>query len=93
MRCLNRWTSCSNSWSTNSTKNRSASGEALLKVVKLTDIDKIEGYLLTFEQQMITDGVETSSLAFLLTPHLMEIAQKDYMALGNEEAGNYQWIK
>ena len=74
-------------------KNRSASGEALLKVVKLTDIDKIEGYLLTFEQQMITDGVEKSSLAFLLTPHLMEIAQKDYMAFGNEEAGNYQWIK
>ena len=74
-------------------KSKPPLGEALVKVAKLAETDDIEGYLLTFEQQMIVDGVDKSRWAFILAPQLTSKAQKAYMALGNDEAGYYECIK
>lgn len=73
-----------------SVKNKSLSGEALVRVAKLTDLDDIEGYLLTFERQMAVYEVNKSRWPFIFAPQLMG---KAYMALVNEDAGNYQCIK
>ena len=76
-----------------STKSKPPSGEALVKVAKLAETDDIEGYLLTFERQMVAYEVDKSRWAFILAPQLTRKAQKAYMALWNEEAGNYECIK
>ena len=41
-------------------------GEALVKVAKLADTDDIEGYLLTFERQMVAYEIEKTRWAFIL---------------------------
>ena len=76
-----------------SVKSKSSSGEALVRVAKLADTDDIEGYLLTFERQMAAYEVDKSRWPFILAPQLTGKAQKAYMALANEDAGNYQCIK
>ena len=65
-----------------SAKSKPPSGEALVKVAMLAETDDIEGYLLTFERQMIAYGVDKSRWAFILAPQLTGKAQKAYMALG-----------
>ena len=76
-----------------SAKSKPPSGKALVKVAKLAETDDIEGNLLTFERQMVAYGVDKSRWAFILAPQLTRKAQKAYMALGNEEAGDYECIK
>ena len=76
-----------------SAKSMSSSGEALVRVTKLTDTDDIEGYLLTTERQMAVDEVSKFLWPFILAPQLMGKAHKVYMALANEDAGNYGCIK
>ena len=67
-----------------SAKSKPPSGEALVKVAKLAETDDIEGYLLTFERQMVVYGVDKSRWAFILAPQLTGKAQKAYMALEND---------
>ena len=68
-------------------------GEALVKVSKLADTDDIEGYLLTFERQMTAYEADESRWAFILAPHLTGRAQKAYMAMATEDAGDYRKVK
>ena len=75
------------------TKGKTNSGEALVKVAKLTDADDIEGYLLTFERQMAAYEIDKSRWPFILAPQLTGRAQKAYMALANDEANDYSSIK
>ena len=74
-------------------KSKSNSGEALVKVAKLSDVDDIEGYLLTFERQMVAYEVDKSRWAYILAPHLTGKAQKAYMAIAADEAGDYALIR
>ena len=76
-----------------SAKSKPPSCEALVKVAKLAETDDIERYLLTFERQMVAYEVDKSRWAFILASQLTGKAQKAYMALGNEEAGDYESIK
>ena len=76
-----------------SAKSKPPSGEALVKVAKLAETDDIEGALLTFERQMVAYGVDKSRWAIIMASQLTGKAQKAYMALGNEEAGDYECIK
>ena len=75
------------------TKGKASSGEALVKVAKLTDSDDIEGYLLTLERQMADYEIDGSRWAFILTPQLTGRAQKAYIALASDAAGDYYTIK
>ena len=75
------------------TKGKTNSGEALVKVAKLTDANDIEGYLLTFERQMAAYEIDKSRWLFILAPQLTGRAQKAYMALANDEANDYSSIK
>ena len=75
------------------TKGKKDSGEALVKVAKLTDSDDIEGYLVTFERQMTAYEIDQSRWAFILAPHLTGRAQKAYMALANDDANDYYALK
>ena len=52
------------------TGRKKTAGEALVKVAKLADTDDIEGYLLTFERQMIAYEIEKTRWAFILAPQL-----------------------
>ena len=51
-------------------KGKASSGEALVKVARLTDSDDIEGYLLTYERQMAAYEVDKSRWAYILAPQL-----------------------
>ena len=74
-------------------KSSAKSKSSLVRVAKLADTDDIEGYLLTFERQMAAYEVDKSRWPFILAPQLTGKAQKAYMALANEDAGNYGCIK
>lgn len=75
------------------TGRKKTAGEALVKVAKLADTDDIEGYLLTFERQMIAYEIEETRWAFILAPQLTGKAQKAYVAMAADEVGDYQMVK
>lgn len=64
------------------------SGEALVKVAKHTDSDDIDGYLLTSAYE-----IDRSCWAFILAPQLTGRAHKAYMALADDDTGDYDAIK
>lgn len=67
--------------------------EALVKVAKLTESDDIEGYLTTFERQMLAYEVEKTRWVFLLAPQLSGKAQQAYMAMDTGDTGDYEAVK
>ena len=74
-------------------RSKTHPGEALVKVAKLAETDDIEGYLLTFERQMVAYEIEKTRWAFILAPHLTGKAQKAYMAMAAEDVVHYHLIK
>ena len=76
-----------------SDRSKTHPGEALVKVAKLADTNDIEGYLLTFEQQIVTYEIEKMRWVFILAPHLTGNAQKAYMAMAAEDVVHYHLIK
>ena len=63
------------------------------KVVKLTDSDDIEAYIVTFERLMAAYDVPENRWVFKLAPQLSGKAQQAYAALSGEAAADYSQVK
>ena len=74
-------------------KSPVSSGELTVKVAKLTDDNDIEGYVTTFERQMVVYEVDQTRWAYLLAPKLLGKAQQAYLAVDSEAVGDYDAIK
>ena len=68
-------------------------GGELIKLIKLSESDDVEAYLMTFEKMMEAYQVEKSKWAYLLAPQLNGKAQQANAAMAGDEAGDYDNLK